>query len=477
MTDEILPELRAYAERNRASAERDATTLNDLRRLVDGGSLATVLVGLPDMQGRLVGKRFEARYFLDHVADGGAEVCSYLLATDLDMRPLDGYGLASWQTGYGDIYLRPDLTAWWPATPGPRADRSAGAGGIREVLVLADAMHLKARPVEVAPRQVLRLQLQHLETDHGLSVKAGLECEFSVFQGPPDQGVRALVPLGSHNGDYALHHPLAQGQFLRELEDTLTGAGLPLEAVKTEADPGQVEVTFRYGPALAAADQHVIFKHLTRQAAQWTQNTATFMAAPTTGATNGLHLHLSLWSGETSALIDDGRDQPSETGKRALGGLVGVLPQLMPLMLPYANSYKRLLPGSFAPSRMCWGHDNRAAAVRVVGYGESLHLEIRIPGADANPYLALAAAVAAIRSGLERSLPLPDPVVGADFGDAPHLPRDLPHALNLFARSDQAGRLLTPDVVAHYTRAARHEAEALAAIVTDAERLRGFARA
>ncbi|MEE4543956.1 glutamine synthetase family protein [Streptomyces sp. V4-01] len=471
---EVHPELRAYADRHRGRADHELKTFDELHQLVAGGQLATVLLGLPDMQGRLVGKRFDARYFLEHVAAEGTEVCSYLLATDLDMRPLDGYGLASWQTGYGDIYLQPDLTAWWPAD---RAHRSEEPQKIREVIVLADARHLKAGPVEVSPRQVLRRQLRRLEADFGLTVKAGLETEFTLFQGAQDVALRSLRPLGSHNSDYALHHPLALGQFLRELEDTLAGAGMPLEAVKTEADPGQVEVTFRYGPALAAADQHVIFKHLTRQAAQWTQNAATFMAAPTTGTSNGLHLHLSLWCGQESALIDDGRDALSRTAQHALGGLVDVLPQLMPLMLPYTNSYKRLAPGSFAPSRMCWGHDNRAAAVRVVGHGQSLHLEIRIPGADANPYLALAAALAAIRSGLERSLPLPEGVTGVDFGQAPRLPRDLPHALSVFAGSDRAGQLLTPDVVAHYTRAARHEADVLAATVTDAERIRGFARA
>ncbi|WP_433892732.1 glutamine synthetase family protein [Streptomyces sp. CA-111067] len=474
---QVHPELRAYSDLGRDDAARKAATLETLGKLIENGSLTTVLLGLPDMQGRLVGKRLAARYFLDHVADQGADVCSYLLATDLDMRPLDGYALTSWQSGFGDMYLQPDLTTWWPAA-GTRSIDGEPSRDVREVIVLADARYAHAGPgplaVEVAPRQMLRRQLQYLSRTWGLTAKAGLECEFTVFRG--EDAVRTLLPLGRHNGDYALHHPLHQGQFLRELEDTLTGAGLPLEAVKTEADPGQVEVTFRYGPAMAAADNHTVFKHLARQTAQWTENTATFMAAPTTGTSNGLHLHLSLWAGEQSVL-DDGRDGLSETGQHALAGLLDVLPQLMPLMLPYANSYRRIIPGTFAPTRMCWGRDNRAAAVRVVGHGDSLHLEIRIPGADANPYLALAAALAACRSGLERKLHLPEPVTGNDYGDAPHLPRGLAAATAAFDGSELAAQILTPEVVAHYTRAARHEADVLARTVTDAERDRGFTRA
>lgn len=474
---EVHPELRAYADLGRDDADRKAATLETLGKLVENGSLATVLLGLPDMQGRLVGKRLNARHFLDHVAAEGADVCSYLLATDLDMRPLDGYALTSWQSGFGDMYLQPDLTTWWPAA-GTRSIDGEPSRDIREVIVLADARHAHAGPgplaVEVAPRQVLRRQLQYMSRTWRLTAKAGLETEFSVFRG--EDALRTLHPLGTHNGDYALQHPLHQTQFLRELEDTLTGAGLPLEAVKTEADPGQVEVTFRYGPALAAADNHTVFKHLTRQTAQWTENAATFMAAPTTGTSNGLHLHLSLWAGEQS-VFDDGRDGLSETGQHALAGLLDVLPQLMPLMLPYTNSYKRIIPGTFAPTRMCWGRDNRAAAVRVVGHGDTLHLEIRIPGADANPYLVLAAALAACRSGLERKLPLPEPVTGTGYGDSPQIPGNLTQATDAFADSEVAAQLLTPDVVAHYTRAARHEAEALAHTVTGAERDRGFTRA
>ncbi|WP_329141217.1 hypothetical protein OG552_28480 [Streptomyces sp. NBC_01476] len=261
--------------------------------------------------------RVSAELVLRAYRPQGADVCSYLPATDLDMRPLYGFALTSWETGFGDIFLQPDLTAWWPVTGAHRTDGDTSRD-IREVIVLADAHHLQASPVEVSPRQVLRRQLQRLEFSWGLTAKAGLECEFTVFRGPQDDAVHTLRPLGTYSGDYALHHPLHQGQFLRELEDGLTGAGLPREAVKTEADPGQKEVTFRYGPAMAAADHHTLFKHLARQTADWTQKTATFMAAPTTATSNGLHLHLSLWRQGHPALSHNGGDTLSETGQHAL---------------------------------------------------------------------------------------------------------------------------------------------------------------
>nr|WSX75820.1 glutamine synthetase family protein [Streptomyces sp. NBC_00899] len=486
MTD-TTPATQAPTSRATDKASLQADTLAALTRLVEKGELRTVLLGMPDMWGRLVGKRYDARHFLDHVAAQGADVCSYLLATDLDMLPLDGYELASWGTGFGDLYLRPDLARWWPASPG-RPIYDDQEPKIREAFLIADTLNQDSTPVQVAPRQMLRRQLQLLKDQFGLSVKAGLECEFSVYRGPAEVAVNSRRPLGApFNSDYGLYHPKALEQFIRALEETLTGSALPLEAVKTEADPGQIEVTFRYGQAMAAADNHALFKILARTTADWTESTASFMAAPETGTSNGLHLHLSLWSNDTPVLGHHGGASGLSTmGEHAVAGLMEALPQLTPLMLPYANSYKRLA-GAFVPSRMCWGYDNRAAAIRVVGHGESVHLEIRIPGADANPYLVLTAAVAAIRHGLTRQQPPCKPVVGTDYGTAPFLPTALTAAADDFASSALAADLLTPKVVAHYTRAARHEASVIKEdvlnegvippIVSDAERERGFSRA
>lgn len=439
--------------------------LQELRELVDSNAVRTVMLAVPDMQGRLKGKRYAAPHFMDQVAEAGAEFCAYLLATDIDMLPLGGYKHASWDTGYGDMGVVPDWST---------VRRLPGEAG--EVQVLGDARHRDGSPVAVAPRQILRRQLDRLSA-LGLTARAGLESEFIVYCGRGHQALGSLEPAFGHNADYALQHPALVGRFLRELEEALTGCGLPLEAVKTEAAPGQVEVTFRYGQALEAADNHTVFKHLTRQVADQTENTATFMAAPVTGVGSGLHAHISLWREEEPAPLDETKAL-TLLGEQVIGGLVEVLPQLMPLFMPYPNSYKRLRPGSFAPTRMCWGRDNRTCALRLVGHGRQAHLEIRIPGADANPYLVLAAVIAACQTGIDRQLKAPAPVTGnAYHTTAPMLPSDPGTGLTAFRSSQFAADLFRRDVLVHYARAAQHEIDVLGAAVTDTERDRGFARA
>lgn len=435
-----------------------------LRSLVETGEVDTVLLALTDMHGRLVGKRHHAPGFIQQLLSGdGAEACAYLLATDTQMRPLPGFDLASWDSGYGDLRLVPNLRTLrrmpWPG------------GG---VLVLADAEHADGRPVAVAPRQVLYEQVSAL-AELGVSAKVGLETEFTVYRGVGDEALGRLQPLSTRNLDYALVHPPRVREYVHKLEQVLVGAGLPLEAMKTEAAPGQIEATFRYGDALIAADDHVVFKHIVKTVTPWTDSTATFMAAPDTGIGNGMHIHVSLWRADEPVFPSEGGGL-SAAGTQAVAGLLYLLPDGMPLLLPTPNSYKRLRPDSFAPTRVAWGWDNRTADVRVTGHGAGLHLEVRIPGADANPYLAVAAVLAACRRGIAQEMQPPPAATGSAYAenDLPLLPADLRTALSAFQDSAAWSDLLGKDVVRHYATAARIECEVAATEVTDVERIRGF---
>ncbi|MBZ3906549.1 glutamine synthetase family protein [Streptomyces griseiscabiei] len=440
-----------------------------LREAVGRGEVTTVLVAVPDMAGRLKGKRFDARFFLERLVSG-VEMCAYILATDTGMDPVDGFDLTGWESGYGDLRMRPDLHTLrrLPHEPGT-------------VLVHGDPVHSDGAFVDVAPRQMLRAQLARLKA-LGVDVKTGLESEFLLYEDDPQQllrnGFGGLRPLSPHNLDYALDHPPALTDFLRHLEEILRDAGTPAESVKTEGAPGQIEIAFRYGEAMAACDAYTVYRHATRVLAARRGLTATWMAAPHTGVGSGLHLHISLWEGKHSLFAPgSGQDQPDHL-TRALSGLVDGMPDLMPLCAPYPNSYKRFAPHSFAPTRFGWGSDNRTAAFRITGHGTGRHVEVRLPGADANPYLALAAVCAATHHGLSTHPDLPDPCTGDGYEDtaARPVPRDLVDALMSFDSSTFAEHALGKHVVRHYARAAHHEIDHHLRHVTDIERLRGFDR-
>jgi len=439
---------------------------------VAAGAIDTVLLAVPDFPGRLKGKRYDAEHFVRRVAKHGSGMCAYVLATDVAMSPADGFVLASWETGYQDLSVRPQLTSVrvvpWEA---------------RTVVVLGDAVLPDGTPVEVAPPMILRRQLERLERQ-GLYPMVGIETEFSLYRGTSagleESGYRELRPVASGNLDYALDHDPVSDRFFRHLQRALKGAGLPVEAVKTEAGPGQAEVTFRYSSALAACHQHLLFKHAARALAARTGLTPTFMAAPQTGLANGMHLHVSLWADATSAL--SGYDGVlTETGQHAIAGLLIGLPELAPLYAPNTNSYKRFTPESFAPTTFTWGYDNRTCAVRVVG-GRRLglrRLEIRVPGADANPYLALAAVLAAISHGIEHRLDPGPPQPGNAYAarDARPVPATLYDALADFEESHLAHEALGPAVVEHIVRLTELELDHERREVTDTERRRWLTRA
>lgn len=445
-------------------------SLTELRNLVKAGRIRTVLLAIPDLQGRLKGKWLDARHFIRNVAHDGAEFCAYLLATDVDMNPVPGFALASRETGYQDLAVSPALSTLRTL---PWMEGAA--------VVLGDAVQQDGTPIAVAPRQILQGQLTRLAR-HGLHVKAGLETEFVLYQGTyaeaAGSGYQGLTPLTTENLDYALDHSPAAHRFFRRLQGALAGAGLPMEAIKTEGAPGQVEVTFPYGGALTACDGHLLFKHAVRALSARAGLAPTFMAAPETGIQSGLHLHVSLWRGGIGQFNEPGDGHMSQVARHAIAGLVDALPELAPLYAPNVNSYKRYVPGSCAPTTMTWGYDNRTCAVRVVGHGESLHLEIRVPGADANPYLALSAVLAAIDHGIEQQLALGAAETGnAHEADGVAVPATLQQALQAFRNSALAEDAFGAEVVAHYAHLAQLEIDHHHGLVTDTERQRWLARA
>ncbi len=448
-------------------------TVEELRSLVADGGVDTVLVGFTDMQGRLQGKRCHAGYFLDEVLPHAAEACNYLLAVDVEMNTVAGYAMSSWDTGYGDFVMRPDrstlrLVPWHPAT----------------ALVLCDLEWGDGTPVVASPRQILRGQLDRL-AERGLVAYAGTELEFIVFRDTYEDawksGYRGLTPANQYNVDYSLQGTARIEPLLRRIRNDMTGAGLVVESAKGECNPGQHEIAFRYDDALITADQHVVYKSGAKEIAAQEGMSLTFMAKYDEREGNSCHIHLSLRSTDgTPVMAGEGTgasDGFSPLMEHWLAGQLACLEELALLYAPNVNSYKRFAEGSFAPTAVAWGRDNRTCAMRVVGDGMSLRVENRVPGGDVNPYLALAAVVAAGLHGIDEELPLEAELTGnAYVSDRPRVPSTLRDATARFDGSKVARAALGGDVVEHYLNAARVELAAFDAAVTDWERVRGFER-
>jgi glutamine synthetase len=439
-------------------------TLEQLRNAIQAGRVDTVLLAMTDMQGRLQGKRLTARHFLDTVLEDGAEACSYLLAVDVEMNTVDGYAMSSWERGYGDFELRPDLATlrmmpWNEAT----------------ALCLADLEWGDGSPVVASPRQILRAQLDRL-AERGLEAFAGTELEFIVFRDSYEEafekGYRGLKPANQYNNDYSVLGGSRVEPLLRRIRNQMGAAGMAVESSKGECNDGQHEINFRYGPALRIADEHAIYKTGAKEIAAAEGVAITFMAKYDQREGSSCHIHLSLArDGEPVFAGDDA------LFRRFVAGQLAALRELTLFYAPNVNSYKRFARGSFAPTAVAWGRDNRTCAVRVVGHGEALRLELRVPGADVNPYLALAAMIAAGLHGVERELELEPALDGSAYAsDKPTVPRTLAHARELFAGSALAREAFGDEVVEHYLNHARVELEAFEAFVTDWERVRGFER-
>jgi glutamine synthetase len=452
-------------------------SLDALRASVDAGEIDTVVVALTDMQGRLQGKRFHARFFLDEVVAHNTEACAYLLAVDTEMNTVDGYQLASWETGYGDFMLIPDMNTlrpvpWQPGT----------------VLLLADVAGLEGTPgaenapVRVSPRQMLRAQLDRAAA-RGWTALAGTELEFVVFEGNYenawDRGYRDLVPANRYNADYSVLGTGRIEPLLRDIRNSMTGAGLYVESAKGECNLGQHEIAFRYADALTTADQHTIYKTGAKEIAARHGYALTFMAKPNEREGNSCHIHLSFREADgTPVMAGDGPFGLSPAGESIMSGLLAGLRELTLLLAPTINSYKRFAKGSFAPTTVAWGPDNRTCALRLVGHGPSLRVECRVPGGDVNPYLALAGLVAAAMSGIEEPRPLEPPLTGNAYAASslPQVPSTMGEALALWESSELAANAFGKDVVSHYATMARVELEAFGRAVTDWELRRYFER-
>ena len=442
-----------------------------LREAVRMHEIDTVVVAMTDMQGRLQGKRFHARFFLDSVAAHGTEACAYLLAVDTDMNTVEGYALASWESGYGDFVLTPDLATirvipWQPGT----------------VLVLADVAGLDGDPVRSSPRQVLQAQLEQAGS-LGWTALSGTELEFVVFEGSYEQAwdsnYRNLVPANRYNADYSV---LATGRIeplLRDIRNSMAGAGMVVESAKGECNLGQHEIAFRYADALTTADQHSIYKTGAKEIAARHGYSLTFMAKPNDREGNSCHIHLSFRTADgTPVMAGDGPYGLSPEGASLIAGLQAGLRELTLLFAPTINSYKRYAAGSFAPTTVAWGPDNRTCALRLIGHGPSLRIECRVPGGDVNPYLALAGLIAAGLAGVKQDLELPPPVTGNAYTEheLPRVPASIEEALALWVASPLAAEAFGADVVEHYATMARVELEAYRAAVTDWELRRYFER-
>ncbi|MGI5215495.1 glutamine synthetase family protein [Plantactinospora sp. CA-290183] len=453
------------------TARSPALSLEQLRLEVDAGQLDTVLLALVDMQGRLQGKRFHAPYFLSDVVGHGSEGCNYLLAVDVEMNTVDGYAMSSWERGYGDFAMVPDLATlrrvpWQPGT----------------AMLLADLAWSDGAEVVASPRQILRRQLERL-AGHGLSAYAGTELEFVLYRDSYEdawrRGYRELTPANLYNVDYSLLGTARVEPLLRRIRTEMAGAGLLPESAKGECNLGQHEIAFRYADALTCADNHVVYKNGAKEIAAQEGMAITFMAKPNQREGNSCHIHFSLRDVDgSSAMLGDGPAHLSETGQQVLAGLLATMRDFSLLFAPNVNSYKRYQPGSFAPTALRWGTDNRTCALRLVGHGPGMRVENRVPGADVNPYLAIAALVAGAVHGIEAGLELAPECTGNAYGDeaASRVPATLRDALGLWEAAPLARAAFGDEVVAHYANQARVELAAFDAAVTDWEMFRGFER-
>jgi glutamine synthetase len=440
-------------------------TLEELSEAVADGTIDTVLLAMTDMQGRLQGKRLTATHFLAEVAEHGAESCNYLLAVDVEMRTVDGYAMSSWEGGYGDMVLKPDLATLRPVS------WQEGT-----VVCLADVAWPDGSDVVASPRQILRRQLARL-AERGWSANAGTELEFLVFQDTYEQawhkGYRELSPANLYNVDYSLLGTARVEPLIRRIRNSMVAAGMVVEDSKGECNFGQHEINFRYANALRTADEHSIYKNGAKEIAAQEDVAITFMAKFDQREGNSCHIHFSL-ADEQGPLF--ARDEAMF--KSFLAGQLACLRELTLLLAPHVNSYKRYAAGSFAPTTVAWGHDNRTCSLRVVGHGPSLRFENRVGGADLNPYLALSAIIASGLHGIDAGLELEPALEGSAYAarERPRLPSTLAHARELFAGSKVARAAFGEDVVAHYLNAADVELEAFQSAVTDWERVRGFER-
>jgi len=450
-------------------------TLDALKTLVSKGEIDTVLVACIDMQGRLMGKRFHAAFF----CDGGhteTHCCNYLLAVDMEMNTVPGYKSSSWEKGYGDYVLRPDMSTlrlvpWLPGT----------------ALVLGDLLdHHSHEEVDISPRAILKRQVARARA-MGFEPMMATELEFYIFENAyenlRDGGLKNLQPISGYNEDYHIFQTTKEEGLMRAVRNGLYGAGIPVENTKGEADSGQHEVNYKYSNALDTADNHVIVKQAVKEIAHAQGKSVTFMAKyDHRKAGSSSHIHQSLWSldGKPSFADKDDKHGMSAVMKHFLAGQLAHARDITACLAPYVNSYKRFTIGMFAPTKAVWSADNRTAGFRVCGeHTKAVRVECRIPGSDVNPYLACAALLAAGLDGIEKKMEL-EPELKGDMYSAKGI-REIPHnlreAADLLNQSAMLRAAFGDDVVDHYHHAAQWEISETDRVVTDFELQRLLERA
>ncbi len=444
--------------------------LEQLRAQIGRGEVDTVVVAFTDMQGRLQGKRLHAQFFLDTVLDEGTEGCNYLLAVDVDMNTVEGYAISSWARGYGDMEFALDLDTlrpvpWLPATVMVQCD-----------LTWLDDAH---SPVVQSPRQVLQAQVDRA-AERGWTAFAGTELEFIVFDDTYEQAwdarYRDLTPSNQYNVDYSLLGTTRVEPLLRDLRNHMFASGLTVESAKGECNLGQHEIAFRFDEVVRTADNHSVYKNGAKEIASLHGKALSFMAKFDEREGNSCHIHMSLRGNDGSVVFADD-DGPTDLFRQFVAGVQTTLGDFTLLYAPNVNSYKRFQPGSFAPTAVAWGWDNRTCALRAVGHGAGLRIENRLPGGDVNPYLGLAAMLAGGLYGIEHELELEDPLEGNAYeSDKAHVPHTLLEAREAFAASPIAREVFGDQVVDHYLNYADVELKAFNAAVTDWELMRGFER-
>ena len=440
-------------------------TIDELRTEVENGTIDTVVTAFTDMQGRLVGKREHAAYFLEETAEHGLEGCNYLLALDMEMDPQPGYSMASWERGYGDFHLLPDMDTlrrvpWLEGT----------------ALVLCDVAWEDGSPVVASPRQVLKQQVERARAA-GYDAMFGSELEFYLLKESYAEAhakhYRDLTPSVPYILDYHVLATTYDEPLLRQIRNGMVAAGIPVESSKGEAWPGQQEINFRYADALATADRHVIYKNGAKEIAHLNGSSITFMAKPDhTWIGNSCHIHASLWRDGENAFAGG-----TEVFNQFLAGWIACLGELALFLAPNINSYKRYAAGSWAPTTLAWGYDNRTCGFRIVGHGAGQRVETRIPGGDVNPYLAIAALLAAGLYGIENELELPPPLEGNAYeSDAERFPSTLREAVEALEQGMIAREALGNEVVEHYVNYGKTEQRLFDQVVTCYEREKLFER-
>jgi glutamine synthetase len=448
-------------------------TIEKLTNDIGSGAIDTVIVAFPDLQGRPVGKRMTGQFFLDHVVAHGMEACDYLFGVDVDMTPLPGYTFANWDLGYGDVECHLDLSTlmeipWQPGT----------------AMVLCDVTDSDGAPIEISPRQILRRQIERAK-EHGLIINCATELEFYLFnesfEDAANKGWQNLTPTTSTIEDYQMLQTSREEYVLKRIRNEMLAAGLPIESSKGEAGRGQHEVNLTYSEPLLMADRHLVFKNGVKEIAAQEGRAATFMAKWTMADSgSSCHIHTSLWSEDGTPLMDDPSTVSglSTLGQQFLAGQMAAAKELAWCFAPYVNSYRRYVPDSWAPTAIAWGLDNRTCGYRIVGHGSARRVEMRVPGADVNPYIALAAAIAAGLYGIDHELELSAPYQGNAYvaKDVDRLPSTLAEALGYLENSTIADEAFGSAVHHHMTNTARQEWATANLHVTDWELARNFER-